>query len=62
MFIDELADELEKSTEQAYTPEYLVRKAANMLRQQQIEIERLKQYGYKAEYEKLRKEQLNERF
>ena len=62
MFIDELADELEKSTEQAYTPEYLVRKAANMLRQQQIEIDRLKQYGYKAAYEKLRKEQLNERF
>ena len=38
----ELADELDKSRKESYTSEHLVGKAATMLRQQQAEIEALK--------------------
>jgi lipid II:glycine glycyltransferase (peptidoglycan interpeptide bridge formation enzyme) len=42
MNANELADELDKSREESYTSEHLVGKAATMLRQQQSEIEALK--------------------
>jgi len=42
MNANELADELDKSREESYTSEHLVGKAATMLRQQQAEIEELK--------------------
>ena len=43
MTANELAHDLEKSIVEPYTSEYLVRQAATMLRQQQAEIEALKQ-------------------
>ena len=42
MTANELAHDLEKSIVEPYTSEYLVRQAATMLRQQQVEIEMLK--------------------
>jgi len=38
----EIANELDKSRQEPFTPEYLVGKAATILRQQQAEIEALK--------------------
>ena len=46
MNANELADELDKSRQKSYTSEHLVGKAANMLRQQQAEIESLKDKLY----------------
>jgi len=46
MNANELADELDKSRQKSYTSEHLVGKAANMLRQQQAEIEALKDKLY----------------
>ena len=46
MNANELADELDKSREESYTSENLVGKAATMLRQQQAEIEALKDKLY----------------
>ena len=43
MNANELADELDKSRQEPFTSEYLVGQAATMLRQQQAEIEALKQ-------------------
>jgi hypothetical protein len=42
MNANELADELDKSRQEPFTSEYLVGQAATMLRQQQAEIEALK--------------------
>ena len=42
MNANELADELDESRKESYTSEHLIGKAANMLRQQQAEIEALK--------------------
>jgi hypothetical protein len=43
MNANELVDELDKSRQEPFTSEYLVGQAATMLRQQQAEIEALKQ-------------------
>ena len=43
MTANELADELDESRKESYTSEHLISKAANMLRQQQDEINDLKQ-------------------
>ena len=48
MNANELADELDASRAEPYTPEYLVGKAATMLRQQTEEIEYWKEKFNKA--------------